>query len=547
MRSKYNCACIFCAWYFYAWILLIVPYIVDTTLRCCVLHALFIPTYVHFITLFHNSTQFPPFSVVVMDNGQSFLFKPVHANSQRFLCSLVNTCVIIEHKFVHGKDIRNLNTPSKIFKIKGDGNCFFRALSYIITGRQTYHVVLRKKIIDHMRIIENLLQPHLSSSLSDYLNNSQVANESVWATDVEIFSACSLLETDIYVYTKVGQGCKWQKFSKSMLNESPPINDRAIYLNHTGGVHYDVVLEVDFDLLPSNELYNTNKKRARDNLTNECNQPTIKRQKVDDAYPIEQEVVQKLETCNLFKNQLENVSKFHKSMEYVIRQCGICYEAWPVKANKKKCPYVCSRCSLDKINPKKFSAQNSMIPSVVPTELQGLTQIEEMLIARALPIMKVYIKPGGQRGYYGHCINMPQKITELAHTLPRYPKDIPLILVTMKGKNNTFKNVLVRKAKVEQALFWLLKHNPHYRNVKIDTFALDNLPQQGIPSDLKTIDTQDNFTIDDHEISEDDGNNSDDDTVYNKNIETSSFLPESKNKSLEVDAILRNLGACKIN
>ena len=83
-----------------------------------------------------------------------------------------------------------------------------------------------------------------------------------------------------------------------------------------------------------------------------------------------------------------------------------------------------------------------MIPSVVPTELQGLTQIEEMLIARALPIMKVYIKPGGQRGYYGHCINMPQKITELAHTLPRYPKDIPLILVTMKGKNNTFKNFL---------------------------------------------------------------------------------------------------------
>ena len=40
-----------------------------------------------------------------------------------------------------------------------------------------------------------------------------------------------------------------------------------------------------------------------------------------------------------------------------------------------------------------------MIPSCVPHELQNLTQIEEMLIARALPIMRVYIKPGGQRGY----------------------------------------------------------------------------------------------------------------------------------------------------
>ena len=80
---------------------------------------------------------------------------------------------------------------------------------------------------------------------------------------------------------------------------------------------------------------------------------------MDDAYPIEQEVVQKFETCNLFKNQLENVSKFHKSMGYVITAMRNFFnEAWPVKANKKKCPYVCSRSSLDKINPKKFSAQN---------------------------------------------------------------------------------------------------------------------------------------------------------------------------------------------
>jgi hypothetical protein len=37
-----------------------------------------------------------------------------------------------------------------------------------------------------------------------------------------------------------------------------------------------------------------------------------------------------------------------------------------------------------------------MTPSSVPQELKDLTQVEEMLIARALPIMRVYIKPGGQ-------------------------------------------------------------------------------------------------------------------------------------------------------
>ena len=90
-----------------------------------------------------------------------------------------------------------------------------------------------------------------------------------------------------------------------------------------------------------------------------------------------------------------------------------------------------------------------MKPSPVPKELQGLTQIEQMLIARALPIMRVFIKPGGQRGYSGHCINLPQDVKELAKSLPRYPKDIPFILIKMTGKDNSCKEVTVRRHKVE--------------------------------------------------------------------------------------------------
>ena len=41
-----------------------------------------------------------------------------------------------------------------------------------------------------------------------------------------------------------------------------------------------------------------------------------------------------------------------------------------------------------------------MIPSPVPRELEGLTQIEKMLIARELPIMRVYVKPGGERLFW---------------------------------------------------------------------------------------------------------------------------------------------------
>ena len=135
-----------------------------------------------------------------------------------------------------------------------------------------------------------------------------------------------------------------------------------------------------------------------------------------------------------------NMNKFHKSVQYTVYQCTECKEAWPLKS-KPKSPYVCSRCLRDKKFPKKFSCENSMIPSCVPNELKDLTQVEEMLIARALPIMRVYIKPGGQRGYSGHCINLPQNVTELATSLPRYPKDLAVIIVKVKGKDNTFKDV----------------------------------------------------------------------------------------------------------
>ena len=44
-----------------------------------------------------------------------------------------------------------------------------------------------------------------------------------------------------------------------------------------------------------------------------------------------------------------------------------------------------------------------MDPGSVPAELQGLTQTEEMLIARCCPIMRVLHLKGGQLGYGIHC------------------------------------------------------------------------------------------------------------------------------------------------
>ena len=112
-----------------------------------------------------------------------------------------------------------------------------------------------------------------------------------------------------------------------------------------------------------------------------------------------------------------------------------------------------------------------------------------MLIARTLPIMRVYVKAGGQKGYSGHCINLPQDVTELVSSLPSYPKDLSVIIVKMKGKDSTFKDVNVRRQKVYEALLWLSQNNPHYSDIQINVEALNTLLDNDVT--IRTFDCRD--------------------------------------------------------
>jgi len=78
--------------------------------------------------------------------------------------------------------------------------------------------------------------------------------------------------------------------------------------------------------------------------------------------------------------------------KWLQRSCIVCHETWPTRTSLQvpQHAYICIRCKHDKDSPKLFSQENDMHPGKVPVVLQGLTQIEEMLIARACPIMCVY-------------------------------------------------------------------------------------------------------------------------------------------------------------
>ena len=263
-----------------------------------------------------------------------------------------------------------------------------------------------------------------------------------------------------------------------------------------------------------------------------------------------------------------NMKKFHKSMEMSIIQCAVFKEAWPSKnetlKTKSETDYTCGRCKQDKIFPKKFSRQNNMVPSPVPSELQGLTQFEGMLITRAFPVIHVYTKPrGGQRAYKGHVITLPQDVQQLADILPRLPKDLPVIIFTVNGKNNESKDFQVRRYKVEAALHWLVKNNPVYKNVRIEPERIKTLPLDGNLNSKVTkidfqLDTEQNISEHDDKLQDSQSKNSHcdspkangpvdidrgpvniecDEVIYNDETEMSSFLPLHQYTKKEKDII----------
>ena len=104
------------------------------------------------------------------------------------------------------------------------------------------------------------------------------------------------------------------------------------------------------------------------------------------------------------------------------------------------------------------------------------------------------------------------------------------------------KDVIVRKQKIEQALQWLINHNPHYSNVCVDSRMLNAVPSNGVPANIQTIETE----VDPDAISGDDLDPISEDEVYNCKTETHSFLPQSKNDMLESDSIRNSLNGNKI-
>ncbi|KAK3920379.1 ATP-dependent DNA helicase [Frankliniella fusca] len=173
--------------------------------------------------------------------------------------------------------------------------------------------------------------------------------------------------------------------------------------------------------------------------------------------------------------ELSNLSaKFEDKVKCMkVEFCDICKEKYLFYPNMKKAHRMKSTC-------QKFSDRNNMDPGVVPSELMGLTFVEQLLIALIHPVLSVFKLKGCQYGYKGNVINFLQDVKSFATMLPYRIEDLNSVL-TVTYRNGTEKSCdfQVRALKVRDALLWLQVNNEYYKDIVISEENLAELPDDG--------------------------------------------------------------------
>ena len=87
--------------------------------------------------------------IVMGDQIDSIPYLPTGSEWQQEKCRLLGL------SFIHSNYIKSVRiglsqAPLATVRIKGDGNCFFRSLSQVLTGSQDYHEEVRLLVTSYM-------------------------------------------------------------------------------------------------------------------------------------------------------------------------------------------------------------------------------------------------------------------------------------------------------------------------------------------------------------------------------------------------------------
>ena len=172
------------------------------------------------------------------------------------------------------------------------------------------------------------------------------------------------------------------------------------------------------------------------------------------------------------------VDGLHNISRHVCQQCSEATFVTEPNADE-----LCSLCRRDADRAFKFSNDNNMDPGPSVPQLSALTPIEQMLIAQVNPTMCIYRLPrGGQYGFKGHVLNLPQDVQGFVTDLPRRVQDLNILVLKQARANPDLPPSFfaVNRQRVMDALQYLVRNNRYYRNINIVQQNIQDLPVNGI-------------------------------------------------------------------
>ncbi|XP_062610660.1 uncharacterized protein LOC134272446 [Saccostrea cucullata] len=139
--------------------------------------------------------------------------------------------------------VQEAGAPTEYVEIEGDGNCFFRAISFCLIGVEDYHYAIRSAVCKHLlqnKILFEAFVRSTETSVENHLNLTGMSNDGTWATEMEILALSHLLSTDIHTYTEN----HWVTFSGKQVEPMNVESTGSFYLVHQDQNHYNVVVSV---------------------------------------------------------------------------------------------------------------------------------------------------------------------------------------------------------------------------------------------------------------------------------------------------------------
>lgn len=140
-----------------------------------------------------------------------------------------------------------LQENRKIIPITGDGNCFFRSLSYFLFNTQEEHLQVRNEVAEFITNNTNLFHSLVISEDKNYTLMDHIKNMKkpmVWASQIEIQAAADLYGVPVYLFTPKpsGIGYHWYCYNKRTL-AVPQLKHSHIELAHKSGVHFHCIVD----------------------------------------------------------------------------------------------------------------------------------------------------------------------------------------------------------------------------------------------------------------------------------------------------------------